>query len=255
MRKTNKLKKRLKKGDTVIGTWCILPSSSIVNVIGASGLDFLIIDMEHGPISYETAEDMIRAAESEDCSPLIRVSKNDDGEILRVLDIGAHGVVVPHINNVQQRQLAIESIKYAPLGKRGLSPFTRAGGYDPDKPTEHTKNENKETMSVLLVEGKEGIDNIESIMDPSIDVLYIGVYDLSQSLGFPGEVERKEVKEHLEACVKKARKRKIAVGSFTNNLKTLKWFKDIGIQFITYSLDSTELCRSFKHLIKEFKKY
>lgn len=255
MRKINKLKRRLKKGETVIGTWCILPSASVANVIGTSGLDFLVIDMEHGPISYETAEDMVRTAESEDCSPLVRVPKNDDSEILRALDIGAHGVIVPHINSVQQRKLAIESIKYFPLGRRGLSPFTRAGGYDPDKPADHAENENKETMSILLVEGKEGIDNIEAIMDDNIDVIYIGVYDLSQSLGLPGQVERKEVKKCLESCVKKARKIKISVGSFTNNFKTLKWFKDIGIQFITYSLDSTEICRSFKHIVKEFKKY
>ena len=87
MRKENILKKKLVNGEVVVGTWCIMPSSSAVNVIAASGIDFLIIDMEHGPPEFSLAEDMIRAAESELCSPLIRVPKNDKSNILRAFSM------------------------------------------------------------------------------------------------------------------------------------------------------------------------
>jgi 4-hydroxy-2-oxoheptanedioate aldolase len=256
VRKTNKLKDRLKKGETVLGTWCILPSASVVNVLAVSGLDFLVIDMEHGPIGYETAEDMVRSAESENCSPLIRVPKNDETEILRALDIGAHGVVVPHIENVEQRKLAIKSAKYFPLGERGLSPFTRAGGYDPVKPDQHAEKENNGTMTVLIVEGKKGIENLDSIIDDkNIDVVYFGLCDLSQAIGVPGQLDHPELKKYVEMCVGKVKDKKKAAGAFTSSLEQLRWFKEIGIQFITYSLDSTELCRRFKYIIEEFKRY
>lgn len=253
MKKVNELKSKLKKGKTVLGTWCILPSSSVVNVLGAAGLDFVVIDMEHGPIGYETAEDMIRAAEVENCSPLIRVPRNEEAEVLRALDIGAHGVVVPHIETAEQCQQAIKYAKYYPVGERGLSPFTRAGGYAPEDTSKHTERANKETMSVLIVEGKKGVENLDAIIaDQNIDVIYFGLCDLSQALGIPGQLDHPELKKFVEKAVKKVRSKKMAVGAFTANQQQLKWFKEIGIQFITYSLDATELCRSFKQTIKNF---
>lgn len=256
MRKPNKLKRMLKDGKTVLGTWCILPSASAVNVLAVSGLDFVVIDMEHGPISYETAEDMVRAAESEDCTPIIRVPKNDESEILRGLDIGAHGIVVPHIESVEQRKMAIKGMKYAPIGERGFSPFTRAAGYAPERTDEHTKKENEETMTVLIIEGEQGVKNLDSIIDDdNIDVVYFGLCDLSQALGIPGELDNPKLKAYVEECVKKVRSKNKAAGAFTTSMEQLRWFKEIGIQFITYSLDATELCRSFKNTIKEFKSY
>lgn len=254
MHKCNQLKQKIKKGETVLGTWCILPLASNVNVLALAGLDFVVIDMEHGPISYETAEDMIRAAEVGGCNPLIRVPRNDESEILRALDIGAHGIVVPHIETVADRETAIASIKYFPEGQRGLSPFTRAGGYDPNDTSKHANHENNETISVLIVEGKKGIENLEKIIeDKNVDVVYFGLCDLSQALGIPGQLENPRLKEFVEMCVHKAKKKNIAVGAFTADLQMLHWFKEIGIQFITYSLDSTELCRAFKKVKSEFK--
>jgi len=256
MYKINQLKRKIKKGETVLGTWCILPSASNVNVLAASGLDFMVIDMEHGPISYETAEDMIRAAEVEGCAPLIRVPKNDESEILRALDIGAHGVVVPHIETVADRESAIARIKYFPDGQRGLSPFTRAGGYDPEDASKHAERENKETISVLIVEGEKGVENLEKIIDDkNVDVVYFGLCDLSQAFGIPGKLNDPKLKNIIEKCVIKAKKKNVAVGAFTADLKMLRWFKKIGIQFITYSLDATELCRTFKSTLKEFQKW
>lgn len=254
MKKINLFKKKIKNGETVLGTWCILPSASNVNVLAASGLDFVVIDMEHGPISYETAEDMVRAAEVGGCTPLIRVPKNDEADILRALDIGAHGVVVPHIETMIDREKAIAAIKYFPEGNRGLSPFTRAGGYDPEDTSRHVERENNETMSVLIVEGKNGIDNLENILnDKNIDVVYFGICDLSQALGIPGQLDNPKLKDFIEDCVHRAKKKNVAVGAFTADLMMLRWFKEIGIQFITYSLDSTELCRAFKKIKSEFK--
>ena len=123
------LKERLRGGETVIGTFSGIPSPSLVEAIGYSGIDFVVIDAEHGPVEIQTAENIVRAAEITGMAPIIRVPDNESHLILRALDIGAHGVQVPHVSTREEAELAIESSKYHPQGKRGLSPFTRAGKY------------------------------------------------------------------------------------------------------------------------------
>ena len=254
MRKKNQLKRKIAHGDYVIGTWCTLPSPSVINVLGASGLDFVIIDMEHGPTDFVTAEDMIRSAESEECSPLIRVPSNNESDILRALDIGAHGIIVPNIESVDDREKAVSYIKYPPSGIRGFSPYTRAGNYS-NLDSNYTAKENKEIMTVLIVEGIEGLKNLEGIInDPQIDVIYIGTYDLSQAIGKPGKVNHIQVKEELEECVKKIRNHGKAAGCLIHNRNELQWFTEIGIQFITYLVDNAVLFNDFSNMKKELDK-
>ena len=123
------IKDRIRNGNVVYGTWCLLPSPEVINVLAKAGLDFVLIDMEHGPMDYALAQKMIMAAESEGCEAIIRVAKNDESDVLRALDIGASGVIVPHIESVSDRERAISYMKYPPLGIRGFSPYTRAGGF------------------------------------------------------------------------------------------------------------------------------
>ena len=199
IRKKNELKRRLKKGEITLGTWGDIPSSSVVNILGASGLDFVIIDMEHGPFSIETAEDCVRAAESEGCTPIIRVAKNDEAYIVSALDIGAHGIIVPHVETVKDAENAISHIKYHPIGHRGFTPYTRAGGYSKDNLETHAKKENEETMTILIIEGVQGIKNLDKIIaNKHVDVIYIGQYDLSQAVGMPGKVNHPKVIKFME---------------------------------------------------------
>ena len=254
MRKKNQLKRRIKNSEYVIGTWCALPSPSVVNVLGASGLDFVIIDMEHGPTDFVTAEDMIRGAESEGCSPLVRVPSNSESDILRALDIGAHGIIVPHIESIADREKAISYIKYPPIGIRGFSPYTRAGSYSNLNPN-YTTIENQETMTVLIVEGIEGMKNLEGIIDdPQIDAIYIGTYDLSQATGKSGQVNHPQVKESLEECVKKIRRKGKVAGCLIHNKDELRWFIEIGVQFITYLVDDAVLFNAFSEMKMELDK-
>lgn len=254
MRKKNELKRRLKNDDIAIGTWCVIPSSSVINILGASGLDFVIIDMEHGPFCIETAEDCVRAAESEKCSPIIRVPKNDEAYILRALDIGAHGVIVPHIETVEDAKDAISHMKYHPIGHRGFTPYTRAGGYSKENIDKHAERENEETMTILIIEGIKGMQNLDKIIEEKyIDVIYIGQYDLSQAIGMPGKVNDPKVINFMETNVEKIREKGIAVGSLAHNLKEINFLMDLGFQFITYIVDGTVLYHAFNDIVKEFK--
>lgn len=240
------LKERLKRNETVLGSWNIIPSSPLVEIIGYSGLDFIIIDSEHGPVNLETAENLIRAAEIGGMDSVIRVPKNDSHFILRALDIGAHGVQIPHISTQAQARLVVESAKYYPKGKRGLSPFTRAARYGLDAQG-HSDRANSKTIIVINIEGIEGVKNLKKIVKvPDIDVIFIGPYDLSQSLGKPGQVEDREIINCIRRSVKIAESQGIACGSFARDMKYLDILMDCGARYITYMVDTAIILNSYK---------
>lgn len=255
MRKPNNLKRMLKEGKSCIGTWSVMPSASAANIMGAAGLDFVIIDMEHGPISFETAEDMVRALEGESCTPLIRVPSGNKQTILRALELGAHGVVVPQIETPQQAKDVVQATKYAPIGNRGVSVFTRSSGYYAVGQQGRTDRENEETMVVLLVEGIKGIKNLEKIAEVgNIDVIYIGTYDLSQSLGIPDQVDSPEVIKEVENCTKKIRSKGIAAGVLAQNERDIEQWLKIGVQFIPYMVDCAIFYQACSNIVNKRRK-
>ena len=248
------LKERLINGDTVIGTWNIIPSPSLVEAIGYSGLDFIVIDAEHGPVEMQTAENIVRAAEITGMVPIIRVPDNESHLILRALDIGAHGVQVPHVSTKEEAELVIEYSKYHPQGKRGLSPFTRAGKYGLAAEN-HTLRSNENVIVVINIEGTEGIQNLSEIaIVPDVDIIFIGPYDLSQSLGKPGQVEDPEVINFIKDNVKIIKDNGKSCGSFARDMKYLEILVDCGVQYITYMVDSSMLSQSYKSFRESFKK-
>jgi len=125
----NALKQKLERGETVIGPFLNCSYPAFIEIVGLAGFDFAIIDMEHGPLSVETAEDLCRAAQGVGLSPIVRVRKNDGPQIQRALDIGSAGVQVPQIETREQAKAVVRGAKYSPLGLRGLSLYTRAGDY------------------------------------------------------------------------------------------------------------------------------
>jgi 4-hydroxy-2-oxoheptanedioate aldolase len=255
MRKNNSLKTSLSNGHPIIGTWSVLPSPSVAEVIAGAGFDFIIIDMEHGPSSFETAENIIRACEVTDCAPLLRVPQNDESLILRGLEVGSHGIVVPAIGSREEAKRAVESIKYFPEGHRGLSPFTRSAGYSAANAKNMTAEENQNNLSVLLVEGIKGIEDLDNILTvEGIDVIYLGTYDLSQSIGLPGQTNHVEVLKHLENCARKIRDKGKAVGCLAQSQKDVSRWLDLGIQFIPYQADCALLGSTCQAISREFKK-
>ena len=248
------LKRRLQAGETVVGPFVIIPSVPMVDTLGYSGMDFCIIDTEHGPVSQESATDLVIAAQGVGVAPIIRVGDNDERLILRALDIGAEGVQVPQINCVEDADTVVHSAKYAPLGERGLSIFTRAGNYFKDAAEGHTDRQNEETMTVVHIEGRRGLDNLESIMTvDGIDVLFLGPYDISQSLGVPGDVRNPIVETALREATDKARSQGRAVGSYAKDIEMGKWLIDLGIQYIAINVDATIYMQACESIVRELR--
>lgn len=234
---TSKLKTKLKNNTEVIGTWCILPCPEVVNVLCKSGLDFVLIDFEHSPVDFVTAQKMIMAAHAEGKEAVIRTGKLDELEILRSLDISPDGIMIPHIESAEDTAQAVSYIKYPPEGVRGYSPYTRAGGYcvKPD----YTKIENERLLISVIIESKNGIDNLDDLLkNESLDMVYLGAYDISVALGHPGQINHLEVIQILEMCTKKVKAAGKAVGALYHTKEDYEFLKKIGIRFLVYKVDT-----------------
>jgi 4-hydroxy-2-oxoheptanedioate aldolase len=248
------LKKRLHNGEVIVGPFVIIPSPPLVETLGHAGMDFCIVDAEHGPISLESATDLVIAAQGSGTAPIIRVGNNEERLILRALDIGAEGVQVPQINDADDARRVIHAAKYAPFGARGLSIFTRAGDYYANRGAGHTERQNADTLVVVHIEGQRGLDQLDEIMAVAgIDVLFLGPYDISQSLGVPGEVRSPKVEKALQEAAGKARAKGRAVGSYARDVEMGKWLKDLGVQYLAINVDATiylQACESLARALK-----
>ena len=247
-----RFKTMLNSGNCGIGTWCELPNADTIEILAKSGMNFVIIDLEHGPHGFETAAAMARGAQLYDCAALVRVPSNNPETILRALEIGSDGIVVPQISNVDAAREAVSAAKYYPDGNRGFSPFTRSGGYSSEGVENLAEIANERTLCVLLVEGVEGISNLDEILTvDGIDVIYIGTYDLCQSVGHPGQPNHPEVVKLLSACVRKINSAGKAAGCLAQSVDEVKRWIEMGIRFIPYKADCAILYDASRQIIND----
>jgi len=232
-----------------LGTWVFLPSPDVVEIIGLAGLDFVVIDMEHSPITYENTSSMIVAAESKGIAPYVRISQLNASHILRTLDTGAHGIQIPHVETAEDAREIIQYSKYYPLGERGMAPSTRAGKYTLKTNKELLKKANDETLIVLTLESESSLDKVAEMTNiAGVDVIYIGPYDLSQAMGLPGEVEHPDVLKNMERIFTFINKSGKIAGSFANTPQRARRLKDLGVNYLTCETDGTLLRSAFKDL-------
>lgn len=242
----NRIKSELKAGRTVFGTWSNLSSPSALNVIGQAGLDFVIIDMEHGPTSFETAEMQLYATEASGCTPIIRLGEGSDPTILHALDIGAQSVLVSQVATPEEAQRIVRASKYFPDGNRGLSPYTRNHGYSDTNLAEKLRRANEEMFVGVLVESEVGVANLEKIAQtPALDMIYLGIFDVSMAVGVPGEVCHPKVIKMVRDCVRLIESRGLAAGSVAPDREYLKLLHEAGFRFLSYRIDSAVLREGF----------
>ncbi|MGZ0049428.1 HpcH/HpaI aldolase family protein [Brevibacillus gelatini] len=207
MLKENTLKRKLREGKTVYGLFCSIPAPVVVEMIGCAEYDFVIIDTEHVLVNPETLENMIRAAEAAEITPLVRVADAQPGTILRALDSGAQGVVVPHVESREQAEQIVRSSRYYPLGTRSLN-SGRPGAFGKNDLVAYMERANEQIMVVPMIESKAGVERIAEILDvPGIDMVLEGAADLSQSLGRPWDTRGELVKTALASVQAAAQSR------------------------------------------------
>ena len=244
MLEMNRLKRKLGDGQAVLGVWNTLASPLVTEVLAQAGLDFQIIDLEHGPFALDQVNLHVSACEnSMTCTPLVRIPTNSEWMALQALDQGAHGVVVPHIDTVEAAKKLVNATKYFPEGERGFTPFSKAGGFTNKSVASYIKRAISETLNVVIVESKEGLENLEEIVEvDNVDIVYFGAYDLSQALGYPGEVWNHNVVTEIQKAVEVVNQSgKYAGGFVPQKVEDMKMVLDMGMKFITYEVDSSIL--------------
>lgn len=250
----NTLKKRIEQGNILLGPFMKLPSPAVVEIMGLAGFDYVIIDCEHGPLNMVEAENMIRAAKICGMGSVVRVTENNATMISRALDIGADAVQVPQVSNRRDAESVVRAAKFSPLGERGVCRYVRAAGYTSLSKKEYFAKANKETMVIIHIEGQEGLDNINEILEvEGIDIIFIGPYDLSQSLGVTGEVNNPLVEEKMREVIEKSQKKGKWVGTFVDDLDSANKWRKLGVKYISYAVDVGIIYDAAKKVVSEFQ--
>lgn len=238
------------KNDGVVGVFSKTCDPAFIEVLGYAGADYVIIDLEHAPNSVESVQNLIRGAQIAGIMPIVRVKESCASVMGEVLDIGAGGIQVPQITTRDEAEAVINRTKFAPMGKRGVCRFVRAAKYSAKDRFEYFKDEN-EKVTILQIEGQEGIDNIDDILTvDGIDVLFIGPYDLSQSLGVPGEIDNPLVEEKMLEIVDKCKEKNVTVGTFVDTPENAVKWKRLGIKYISYSVDMGIFYEAMTNIVK-----
>ncbi len=196
----------------VLGTWAQMRAPEMVDLIGATGFDFAIVDCEHGAFGIETAEQLIRACDAVDLAPVLRVSRLDRVEIMKALDAGAGAVLVPNVNSAADAAAAVAATRYAPRGSRGACPCVRAGGHFIRDWRRHTDAAESRTGAIALVETVEGAAAFDEIVSTEgLAGVMVGPFDLAVAMGHCGDWRAPEVQTALEGMVDAARARGVPV--------------------------------------------
>ena len=221
-----------------IGSWITLGHPAIAEIMAEAGFDWLTVDLEHSTITIREAEDLIRIIELKGVIPLVRLTSNSSEQIKRVMDAGAHGVVVPMVCSADDARAAVAAVRYPPVGNRGVG-LARAQGYGSSFETYKSWQESEATV-VVQVEHIEAVNNLEEILTTDgVDAYIVGPYDLSGSMGIPGEFEDSKFVEAMNRIRAIAEQLKVPGGVhlIEPNPAELLRLVEQGNEFIAYSLD------------------
>ena len=233
------LKKLLVSKSTTVGTWVTLYSNEYAELMGGFDFDWLTIDMEHSCMSLGNIQQLVRTIRGKNKPVLVRVDQNNPNTIKRVMDTGPDGVIVPMVKTKEDAERAVASVKYPPKGFRGVG-YARAQGYGLSF-NEYKQWLAKESIVIAIIEHIDAIENLEEILSvEGIDASMIGPYDLSGSLGYPGEFDRPDVKKLLNKYLKVCKKLNKPAGYHVVNpdLKELNRKKKEGFQFLAFGTDA-----------------
>jgi 2-keto-3-deoxy-L-rhamnonate aldolase RhmA len=206
-----KIKDKIRRGEASVGSWMSMGHTSIAEILAMSGYEWVVVETEHTAIDVSEVLRLIIAIEQRGCIPLVRLAWCDPIQAKAVLDSGAAGVIVPMVNTKAEAELAVKMTKYPPMGFRGVG-LARAQGYGANF-DEYVKHANDDSLLILQIEHKDAVANIEEILSvPGVDGTYIGPYDLSMSLGIPGQLNHPDVVAAKKKVLAATRARGLVAG-------------------------------------------
>lgn len=238
MTAVDSLKKKLAAGEVTIGSWITLAHPGIAEIMAHAGFDWLTIDLEHSVITIREAEELIRVVQLSNVPALVRLTSNGEDQIKRVMDAGAHGVIVPMVNSRADAERAIASVYYPPHGKRGTG-LARAQAYGAGF-ADYRAWLDREAVVIVMIEHVDAVDKLEEILAADgVDGYIIGPYDLSSSLGRPGDFEHRTFSEAITRIRSVAKQLKKPGGMHVvePDAEKVRAYIAEGFTFVAYSLD------------------
>jgi 2-keto-3-deoxy-L-rhamnonate aldolase RhmA len=241
----NHVKAHLKQGLPVVGHWVSLPDPSIAELLASFDPDWLVIDTEHGPATWERVEDMLRAMKGTNVVPIVRIVNNDPGLMKQAFDRGAYGVIVPMVNTAEEARSAVAWAKYPPEGMRGVA-GTRVSRYGMDM-AQYFPEWNAQVLVILQIETREALKNVEAIAaTPGVDVLFVGPNDLSANLNVFRQFDHPEFTKALQVIQAAAKKHGVATGYMTGGAEETLQRIEQGFQFVAAGSDARLLAGAAK---------
>jgi 4-hydroxy-2-oxoheptanedioate aldolase len=254
MNTLEKFKNRLSKGEAVYGPFMKTADTAFVECAGYAGFDFVILDMEHAPTGFADLQNLIRGAGVAGIVPIVRTPDASGTAIGKALDLGAGGIQVPQIQSTEEAEAVVRAARFFPKGERGVCRFVRAARYSSMPRNEYFESAN-EALIILQVEGARVLDELDDILSvDGLDILFIGPYDLSQSLGVPGQVAHPYVTAAIERITLRAKQAGALTGIFCDTFEAAARWRQAGIQYLSYSVDTgifTDACTTIVDKLKQ----
>ena len=252
----SELKAKLKNGGLVIGTMISeIRNPNLVYMLAQCGFDFFIIDNEHGAYSPETISNMIAAARGAGISVVVRIPEIRREAIMKPLDSGAAGLLVPMVNTADQAKEIMRYAKYPPMGERGVALSRAHSSYGRPNAAEYLDQANQTTFIAVQAESPQAIENLESIAStPGVDAIFVGPADLSVGMGIPGQITHPKEVEAIETVLAICQKHAVVPGIHMSKRETLKDWIRRGMRFVTYSSDVDLLARAAQESLAHLRK-
>lgn len=248
------LKVKLNKGHLTLGSWIMAGNTLTTEILASFGFDWLAIDMEHSAFSAEEMIRLIQVIELSGVTPLVRVAANDERLIKTAMDAGAYGVIVPMVNSLEDAKRAVDAVYYPPRGTRGVG-LGRAARYGL-KFEEYKKGLKQNAIVIVQIEHKKAMRELKNILSvDGVDGSMIGPYDLSGSMGFPGEFHRKDVQAFLDEyrAVSRSVGKPAGYHVVIPDLVVLKKMRKLGYTFLAYGTDALFLIKGIQDIKNEMK--
>jgi 4-hydroxy-2-oxoheptanedioate aldolase len=253
MRK-NKLKELFKKGKAAINGWLQIPNSFTAELMAKQNWDSLTLDMQHGVIDYPNAIGMLQAISTSNVVPMARVNWNEPGQIMKILDAGAYGIICPMVSNKKEAENFVKACMYPPDGYRSYGPIRGLvyGGSD------YADEANEEILKFAMIETKESLENLDEIMKtPGLDGIYIGPADLSLAIGQKPSFDKPEgdpVYKEIMRILDHAKKNNIIAGIQNGQPEYAEQMIKKGFQLVTIGSDQRYMTAASKTALSKLKK-
>jgi 2-keto-3-deoxy-L-rhamnonate aldolase RhmA len=226
-----------------------LPSAAVAEILADAGFEWLFVDCEHGPMDVAAVQSVLQAV-GDRCACVVRVPECSEGEIKRILDAGAQGIIVPQVNSAEQAAAVVRACRYPPLGNRGVG-IGRAQGYGA-RFSEYVAEANNEVVVIVQAEHRDAVAVIDEIVAvPGVDCVLIGPYDLSASMNRMGQIHDAEVTSAIERVLSVCRESGLATGYFGVTSEAVEEYRRRGCRLLVSGVDVAFLSAGAQRMYRQ----